>query len=151
MQAVRTTRSPLAALHAPYDKGAAWITKDDQYIRIELAANGRDSLVGSPKNIRAHWKSIDKIGFDSVDAFIPLNDASIAWVFSGEEYGKIKIAGNGQDTYVHGPSSIVKGWKSLNQAGFNSVDATLIKHDDQNVAWVFLNDQYVTIRFGTST
>ena len=112
-----------------------------------------ESIVYGPANIADEWKSLVKAGFETVDAVLPVpGHPGLAYFFSGNQYAKITwTPGTPTEEVTFGPRTIVNEWKTLGEAGFDTIDAVLPVpgHDDQ--AYFFSGSQYVKIEFVPSS
>ncbi|ODM21111.1 hypothetical protein SI65_04164 [Aspergillus cristatus] len=75
----------------------------------------------------------------SVDTVVPVPDhKDQLYVFFGGRYLKIKIDDNLNDTSVNsGARTIPSGWKSLEKAGFDTVDAAVVVPGTANQLYFF--------------
>ncbi|KAG9100978.1 hypothetical protein FS749_011258 [Ceratobasidium sp. UAMH 11750] len=69
------------------------------------------------------------------------------YFFLENKYCKIAWSQGGRDTVVSGPSDIFNGWRTLKEAGFARVDATLPIPGNVNKAYFFSGSQYARIQF----
>jgi hypothetical protein len=128
-----------ARLNLSYEN-QTWFFSDDKYARIDTSDS--DKVLAGPSAVKGNWEALDALGFTTVDAFLPMKGG--AWVFPGENYGRIAV--NGLDiTKASGPNAITAYWASLAKAGLSRVDAALVTPSNANEAWVFHGRLHVRI------
>lgn len=143
-----------AALPVPGHEGEVYFFSGTRYVRIKFVpGTPEESIVFGPANIADEWKSLVKAGFETVDAVfsVPGNEGQ-AYFFSGNQYAKIKFTpGTPTEEVTYGPTSIVGQWKTLNEAGFDTIDAVLPVPGHEGQAYFFSGSQYVKIEFVPSS
>lgn len=143
-----------AALPVPDHQGQVYFFSGTRYVRVEFTpGTPTERIVFGPANIADEWKSLVKVGFETVDAVLPVpgHDGQ-AYFFSGNQYAKISfVPGTPTEEVVFGPRIIVDEWKTLDQAGFDTVDAALPVPGHDGQAYFFSGSQYVKIKFVPSS
>lgn len=143
-----------AAVEIPDEEGQLYVFSGTRYVRIKyVPSSSEESIVYGPYNIADQWKSLVKAGFDTVDAILPVpGHKGQAYFFSGNQYAKIKFeAGFTNDEVVFGPAKIVDEWKTLNEIGFDTIDAAIAVPGHEGQAYFFSGSQYVRIEFVPSS
>jgi hypothetical protein len=86
------------------------------------------------------------MGFGTVDTVVPVpGHENQLYVFFGGRYAKIKLE-NYDDSFVNdGALPISSGWKSLVQAGFDTVDAAMLTPGTKNEMYFFNGLNYVRL------
>ncbi|CAG8140509.1 unnamed protein product [Penicillium salamii] len=81
-----------------------------------------------------------------VDAAYRMAGKNEYYIFAGRHYGRVKMTPPDHESLVSGPKLITKGWNTLNNSGFGSVNTVVPVpgHDDQ--LYVFFGGRYVHIR-----
>jgi hypothetical protein len=118
-----------------------------QYGRIRFPQNSSDnSLVAGPTHIRKGWNTLSKAGFGRVDTIVPVpGKENELYVFFGGRFARIKLE-NYDDSWVNeGARTIENGWKSLVQAGFDTVDAALLAPGTESHIYFFRGMHYVRV------
>ncbi|KAH6848207.1 Hemopexin-like domain-containing protein [Chaetomium sp. MPI-CAGE-AT-0009] len=94
------------------------------------------------------WPSLVTVGFDSVDATLPVpgSDDEI-YVFSGLRYAIIKVVSPEDNRVVYGPAKITDYWRSLAKAGFDRVDSCMRVpgKEREYQAYFFRGEKYVRV------
>jgi hypothetical protein len=143
-----------AALPVPGHDGEVYFFSGTKYVRIKFVpGTPEEHIVFGPANIADEWKALAKAGFATVDAVLPVpgHDCQ-AYFFSGNQYAKIKFTpGTPNEEVLYGPTSIVGQWKTLNQAGFDTIDAVFAVPGHEGQAYFFSGSQYVKIKFVPSS
>ncbi|KAL2129735.1 hypothetical protein VTI74DRAFT_7398 [Chaetomium olivicolor] len=143
-----------AALPVPGHEGEVYFFSGTRYVRIKFVpGTPEESIVYGPANIADEWKSLAKAGFETVDAVLPVpGHEGQAYFFSGNQYAKIRFTpGTPTEEVTYGPTSIVGQWKTLDQAGFDTIDAVLPVPGHEGQAYFFSGSQYVKIEFVPSS
>jgi hypothetical protein len=143
-----------AALPAPGLPNEVYFFSGTRYVRVKFVPSSpEESIVFGPVNIADYFKSIDKAGFKTVDACFPVpGHEGEAYVFSGPNYAKIKFTpGTPDHELIYGPTNTDGQWKTLKQAGFDTIDAVLPVPGHPAQAYFFSGSQYVRIEFVPST
>jgi hypothetical protein len=145
-----------AALPVPGHESEVYFFSGTRYVRIKFVpGTSEESIVYGPAKIADEWKSLVKAGFETVDAVLPVpGHEGQAYFFSGNQYAKIKFTpGTPTEEVTWGPTNIVGQWKTLNQAGFDTIDAALAVPGHEGQAYFFSGSQYVKVEFvpGTGT
>jgi hypothetical protein len=143
-----------AALPVPGHEGEVYFFSGTRYVRIKFVpGTAEERIVFGPANIADEWKSLAKAGFATVDAVLPVpGHNGQAYFFSGNQYAKISfVPGTPTEELVYGPVSIVNEWKTLGQAGFDTIDAVLPVPGHDGQAYFFSGSQYVKIKFVPSS
>lgn len=130
----------------PINAEEAYFFSGTQYARIGKIIPGttEDYVITGPKSTVDYWPSLNKAGFKSVDAVLPIS-ASEAYFFSGTQYVRIAgiVPGTTDDHIVTGPKGITDYWPSLNKAGFKTLDNVLPITAGE--AYFFSGTQYARI------
>ncbi|KAL3435150.1 Hemopexin [Aspergillus tetrazonus] len=107
-----------------------------RFARIKLVpSSDDDTVVDGPWVITQKLASLNKAGFDTIDAALPVPGVSgEAYIFRGVFYVQINVE---KDIIVYGPAKLTAEWPSLTEAGFDSVDAAFPEPG---------RDQYLRIR-----
>lgn len=134
-----------AAYHIPGRK-EVYIWSGRQYARINFEPGGTaEHLESGPRSIASGWSTLAKKGFGRVDAVVPVpgqNDQ--LYVFWGGYYLKIKLDGNLNDTFVNNDARPIRdGWKALEKAGFDTVDAAMVVPGTTNQLYFFRGLNYI--------
>lgn len=131
----------------------AYFFKDGRYARVKYTpATPIEEITYGPTQVAEHWKSLASAGFEVVDAAFAIRDPGHEgehYFFSGTQYVRIKFTpGTPDEELLNGPTDIVSGWASLDEAGFSKVDAVLPITADgvEGEAYVFSGDSYVRIK-----
>jgi len=135
-----------AAYHIP-GKNEYYIFAGRHYGRVRFAPNNNDkSLVAGPTLISKGWNTLSQEDFGRVDAVVPVpGTENQLYVFFGGRYLKIKLE-NYDDSFVtEGARSIESGWKSLIQAGFDTVDAAVLVPGTKSEIYFFRGLNYVRV------
>ncbi|KAJ5779520.1 hypothetical protein N7457_007240 [Penicillium paradoxum] len=132
-------------------KDEIYIISGRHYGRIRITnGNPENGLSAGPTALSKGWNTLPKVGFGTVDTIVPVpgHDNQL-YVFFGGRYIKIKVE-NYDDTFVvDGAHPITSGFKSLAQAGFDTVDAGLLTPGTKSEMYFFRGLKYV--RIDTST
>ncbi|CAI7572886.1 unnamed protein product [Penicillium crustosum] len=115
-------------------KEEIYIFAGRHYGRVRFNKGGPEhSLVAGPTLLSKGWNTLPKMGFGTVDTIVPVpGQEKQLYVFFGGRYAKIKLE-NYDDSFVNnGASLITSGWKSLTQAGFDTVDAAMLTPGTKN-------------------
>lgn len=112
-----------AVLPIPGHDDQAYFFSGNQYVRIKFTAGTpNEEILYGPTSIVEEWKALDKAGFDTVDAVIPVpgheghtpGGEGQAYFFSGSHYVRIKYTpGTPKEEVLYGPARIYKEWKAL--------------------------------------
>ncbi|BCR89700.1 uncharacterized protein ACHE_50898A [Aspergillus chevalieri] len=99
-----------------------------RYLEIKIDDNPNDNSVnGGARTIPSGWKSLEKVGFDIVDA-------------------AVVVPGNTNQLYFFE----LKGWPNLVEAGFDAINAIVESPSGEDVYYVFCGDKYAKIKIDTS-
>ncbi|KNG91509.1 hypothetical protein ANOM_000142 [Aspergillus nomiae NRRL 13137] len=126
----------------------AYIWSGTNYIKVNFTPGKVDSVLRDTASIRSTWKSLNKAGFGTVDAVVPVPDTeSSIYVFSGAKYLRLKLDLNTwEDTLEYGePSLIVSSWKSLKKVGFDRVDAAMVVPGSKKNIYFFRGLEWVDV------
>jgi hypothetical protein len=145
-----------AAVETPGVENQLYVFSGTRYVRIQyVPGSSEESIIYGPYQIADQWKSLVKAGFDTIDAILPVSGyKDEAYFFSGNQYARIKFhAGSRDDEVVAGPSKIIDVWKTLDMAGFDTVDAAIAVPGHERQAYFFSGGQYVKVEYipGTSS
>ncbi|KAH6633877.1 Hemopexin-like domain-containing protein [Chaetomium sp. MPI-SDFR-AT-0129] len=143
-----------AAVPVPGFPRQVYFFSGTRYVRVEYkAGTSEEKIVYGPYPITEQWPSLVKAGFDTVDAILPVpGEPNQAYFFSGNQYAKIKFeAGTKNDEVLYGPTKITSEWKTLNEAGFDKIDAAFPVPGHEGQAYFFSGSQYVKIEFVPSS
>lgn len=126
--------------------GSAYFFNRTQYVRVDslLPGQATDKAAVGPTSIASGWKSLADSGLDGFDAVLKMSNG-VAYFFSGTKYIRVEgiRVGENTDTLVVKPTLISTGWKSLKEAGFDTVDAILPMGD--GVAYFFSGTKYIRV------
>ncbi|KAJ5863809.1 uncharacterized protein N7529_005725 [Penicillium soppii] len=128
-------------------KNEYYIFAGRNYGRVRFTSNSHEnSLVAGPTLIRKGWNTMSKVDFGRVDTVVPVpGTENQLYVFFGGRYIKIKLD-NYDDSFVtDGVHHIESGWKSLVQAGFDTVDAAVLVPGTKNEIYFFRGLNYVRV------
>lgn len=124
----------------------AYFFRGTNYARIDniKVGQGGDTLAAGPSTIARTWPSLAQADFTTVDAVLGMGGGT-AYFFSGTRYVRVDNigVGKGGDTLGAGPTSITSAWKSLDKAGFTTVDAVL--NMGGGTAYFFSGTQYARV------
>ncbi|KAK3312374.1 Hemopexin-like domain-containing protein [Apodospora peruviana] len=82
---------------------------------------------------------------------VPYNPGQ-AYFFHGAKYARVKFTpSSSTEEITYGPASISQNWKTLTEAGFDSVDAALPVPGHPNQVYFFSGSKYVKIQFTPSS
>lgn len=144
------TTKQAAFLHPTFPTLAIFFS-GDKYAIIDAQFPDRSkNVVFGPRLIGTDWPALVEAGFETgVDAVVSNpRDNTTAYFFSGGKFALVKVAPpGGTSTLVEGPKDLSQ-WKSLNEAGFKSVDAilTIPKDGQSGWAYVFSGENYVYLQ-----
>lgn len=115
-----------------------------RYARIEFTpATNKERITVGPRKTVPHWPALAKAGFGTVDAILPHpTSKDEAYFFFGGRYIRMNVP---NDTIAYGIDKITDNWKSLAQAGFDTVDAAFLVPGVYAQAYVFRGVNYVRI------
>jgi hypothetical protein len=119
-----------------------------RYARIDFVPSGSDEKITfGPATISQYWPSLKSIGFGSVEAVLPVQGSEEeSYFFFGGRVARVKvIPSTSSDTVVEGPSVITNKWKSLGQAGFDTIDAALPVPGKSGEVYFFRGVNYVRV------
>ncbi len=142
-----------------------WAFSGGQYVRMRLddKADGRKLAAtltgkGGPAPVKSNWRSLEALLAVSktgrIDAAMPVPGADRdLYVFSGDQYTRIRLDGDLKDTAVGGydkPRSLPEKWSSLEdlfaKSGAQRVDAVQAVPGNNTEYYVFSGSWYTTIR-----
>ncbi|KAK0714115.1 Hemopexin-like domain-containing protein [Lasiosphaeria miniovina] len=131
-------------------KNEAYFFHGTKYARVYFVPSSpTEEITYGPASVAKEWKTLVEAGFDTVDAALPVpgHDGEV-YFFSGVNYVKIRFTpGTPDERITFGPRKIADKWKTLAQAGFETVDAVLPVPGVENEAYFFNGNRYVKIRF----
>lgn len=130
------------------DLGEAYFFSMEKYCRVRWEPYGStETRTWGPAPIKDHWKSLEKAGFHSVDAILPVEGtADELYFFRGLEVVRIKFAPKtGGDTITEGPMKTLEKWKSLTGTTIERVGAAIAVPGVPNQAYLFSGKNYVKI------
>lgn len=149
------------AIRDPGYENQVYFFSGTKYVRIKfIPGTPQEEILSGPTDIVSGWASLDRAGFDTVDAVLPITDPGYegqAYVFRGDQYVRIKVnpGVHRGDVITYGPASIAENWPSLVNAGFpNGVDAILSASAQPGFgdqAYFFSGDRYARIKVVPST
>lgn len=143
-----------AAFPVPGHEGEIYVFSGTRYVKIKFVpGTPEESILYGPANIVDEWKSLAKAGFETIDAVLPVpGHEGQVYFFSGNQYVKIKFTpSSSTEEITFGPTTITKEWKTLAQAGFDTIDAALPVPGHEGQAYFFSGSQYVKIKFVPSS
>ncbi|KXG52979.1 Hemopexin/matrixin [Penicillium griseofulvum] len=117
------------------------------YGRVKFGHEGPEhDLAAGPTLLSKGWNTLPKMGFGTVDTVVPVpGHENQLYVFFGGRYAKIKLE-NYDDGFANdGALPISSGWKSLVQAGFDTVDAAMLTPGTKNDMYFFNGLNYVRL------
>ncbi|KAK4198939.1 hypothetical protein QBC40DRAFT_330282 [Triangularia verruculosa] len=125
-----------------------------RYARIKAVPSPQnDCVTFGPARLVDDWPSLVKVGFDSVDAILPVPGyENQIYVFSGLWYAMITVSPE-DNTVVYGPAKIADRWPSLAKAGFDRVDACMPVPGEgrENLAYFFRGENYIKVKVEPGT
>jgi hypothetical protein len=139
-----------AAVEIPDEENQLYVFSGTQYIRIQyVPSSSEEAIIFGPYEIADQWNSLVEAGFDTIDAILPVPGyKEEAYFFSGNQYVRIKFhAGSFDDEIVYGPAKIIDQWKTLDMAGFDTVDAAIAVPGHERQAYFFSGGQYVRVEY----
>ncbi|KAM7190393.1 Hemopexin-like domain containing protein [Rhypophila sp. PSN 637] len=147
----------MAIRDSPGHENQVYFFSGTKYLRIRFTPGTPDEeLLNGPTEISSGWASLDKAGFKTVDAILPITGVESAkgeaYVFSGDQYVRVKVnpGVHRGDTIVFGPANIADEWPNLAKAGFgDGVDAVLSASGQkgfEDEAYFFKGQRYVRVR-----
>ncbi|KAJ5374868.1 hypothetical protein N7517_006874 [Penicillium concentricum] len=128
-------------------KEEIYIFSGRHYGRVRFGQGGPEhKLAAGPTLLSKGWNTLPKMGFGTVDTIVPVpGHENQLYVFFGGRYAKIKLE-NYDDSFIkEGAMSIASGWKSLVQAGFDTVDAAMLTPGTKNEMYFFNGLNYVRL------
>lgn len=133
----------------PGSQDQVYVFFGGRYLKIKIDSYFNDTFVNNgPRTIPAGWKSLERAGFDTVDAAVRVPGTNNQlYFFRGLNYVRVD---NSTDEIINGPSPISQGWPSITQAGFDAVDAILPSPTGGDVYYVFRGDKYAKIKVDNS-
>jgi len=142
---VQFTRGIDAAVPSPLGANQAWLFKDDQYVRYDLA---NDTVVVGPRSIAEGWPALPARFASGIDAAVTATpfSADQAWLFKDDEYVRYDTR---TDTVVVAPRKISLGWAAMPQQFDYKIDAAVTSSYGPNQAWLFNDADY--LRYDTKT
>ena len=117
-----------------------------RFARVKVVPKTQDDrVVGGPWVITERFNSLASIGYDTIDAAMPVPAKSgEAYIFRGTNYVRINV---NQDKIVYGPAKLSVEWPALTKAGFDSVDAAFpVPEDSSGLTYFFRGDKYVKLK-----
>ncbi|PIL27046.1 transporter [Ganoderma sinense ZZ0214-1] len=135
-----------ACMMKPGDAQQAYFFADVGMAIIDPRPGGTgDVIVEKPMLIVQRWSCLVAVNIFTVDAVLS-NRANKheAYFFSGEFYALVNIS---EDRIVSGPKEIMSGWRSLQQAGFKTIDAVLPHPQNPSDAYFFSGEMYALVRY----
>ncbi|KAE8330697.1 Hemopexin [Aspergillus sergii] len=125
----------------------AYVFSGRRYARVKWTPyTGEEKITWGPAKIADYWPGITKAGFGTVEAVLPIQGVKTEfYFFFGGRVARIKFSPGGNDTVVEGPLKITDKWKSLSDAGFDTIDAAMSVPGGQNEAYLFRGTKYVRI------
>ena len=130
------------------DLGEAYFFSMENYCRVRWEPySSTETRTWGPAPIKDHWKSLEKAGFHSVDAILPVQGvADELYFFRGLEVVRIKfVPKSGGDTISEGPIKTLDKWKSLAGTTTERVGAAIAVPGVPNQAYLFSGTNYVKI------
>ncbi|OQE43503.1 hypothetical protein PENCOP_c003G06276 [Penicillium coprophilum] len=128
-------------------KQEVYVFSGRHYGRVRFSQGGPEhNLAAGPTLLSKGWNTLPKMGFGTVDTIVPVpGHENQLYVFFGGRYAKIKLE-NYDDSFVNdGAHPITSGWKSLVQAGFDTVDAAMLTPGTKNEMYFFNGLNYVRL------
>jgi hypothetical protein len=128
----------------------AYFWHGNKYARVSVV---EDRITFGPKRVVDHWKTFAQAGFTTIDAAVKVpNQENQLYVFSGTRYVRIEyVPASPEEGIVYGPYNIADQWRTLVEAGFDTVDAILPVAGHPGEAYFFSGNQYVRIKIGVSS
>ncbi|KAA8645760.1 hypothetical protein EYZ11_011618 [Aspergillus tanneri] len=119
-----------------------------KYARVKWTPYGsEETRTWGPVPIKDYWGSLNKAGFGTVEAVLPVDGATTEfYFFHGSSVARIKFTPKaGDDSITDGPLKITEKWKCLAGKGFDTVDVTLAVPGKTNEAYFFKGTRYVRL------
>ena len=131
-----------AILPNPKDRNTAYFFSDGKYILATVAPPGGpqlSNLLDGP-NPLSQWKSLNTIGFTTVDAVLSLS-TKYAYVFNGDSYNYIEV--DPTVDALNAPGKIARHWSSLTTLGFTeNLGVVFPVGNTPTEAYFFKDDKY---------
>ncbi|MDT3399782.1 M60 family metallopeptidase, partial [Streptomyces sp. B1866] len=126
-----------------------WVFSGGRYARVAVESDGSSRIVVSWRDVTVeNWPSLK--GRTQVDAALALPGTDgVHYVFSGDEYAKIKISGT-TDTQLQDWRSIADYWPSLKGRPAGISEAVPVPGADDEY-YVFSGDEYIRIKIEGTT
>ncbi|KAJ5766245.1 Hemopexin [Penicillium nucicola] len=123
-----------------------------RYARIKFTpSTNNDEISFGPAKIDEYWPSLVSIGFGTVDATLPVEGSpDETYVFHGSRFARIKVVPEtNKDTVVDGPWVITEKFKSLDSAGFDTIDTAMPVPNKPGEVYFFRGIKYVKVNVKT--
>ncbi|KAH6651351.1 hypothetical protein F5144DRAFT_559193 [Chaetomium tenue] len=105
-----------AAFPVPGKEDEAYVFSGNQYAKIRYHAGKTDDVVTyGPKKFTEVWSTLNKAGFDTIDAALPVaGHSDQVYYFSGSQYVKVEFTpSSSTEKILYGPARVAEVWKSL--------------------------------------
>ncbi|KAB8212536.1 Hemopexin [Aspergillus parasiticus] len=125
----------------------AYIFAGGRYARIKWTPyTSKEERTWGPSLISDDWPGITEAGFNTIDAVLPIQGVTTEfYFFSNGRVARVQVIPGEEDEIVEDPLSITDKWKSLNRAGFHTIDAAMLVPGGENEAYLFSGEKYVRI------
>lgn len=131
-------------------KNEYYIFSGRNYCRLRVSPPNNESIAAGPELITEGWETLRKGGFGTIDTVVSVPGyEDQLYVFFGGHYVHIKLENYDDSFVIDGVRSIESGWKSLVQAGFDTVDAALRVPGSHTSIYFFRGLNYVRIDTAT--
>ncbi|KAK4163137.1 hypothetical protein QBC43DRAFT_290103 [Cladorrhinum sp. PSN259] len=136
-----------AIIPNPFNQDGAYFIRSNWYARINMPS---DHITVGLETFMDRWKQLTANRMFPIDAALRTpNSENEFYIFSGTRYVRHKCSPSSEeDTILAGPHEIRQKWKSLDKAGFHTVDAVLPVSDpvDKTPAGLLLQREPVRAR-----
>ncbi|OLF04356.1 hypothetical protein BLA60_41260 [Actinophytocola xinjiangensis] len=129
-----------AAVPSTLGPNQAWLFKDDQYVRYDLA---NDQVIVGPRTIAEGWTGLPARFTRGIDAAVTATPfgADQVWLFKDDEYVRYNTR---TDTVVVAPRKISQGWVDMPAQFDYAIDAAVTAPSfGTDQAWLFNDADYV--------
>jgi hypothetical protein len=121
----------------------------NRYMKTQVLSSSDELEWSQTHPIIKFWSILRQARFygDVTALFPEPNNKEEMYIFFGVKTIKIDTASKTGDgnKIIKGPSRIIDQWQSLKAAGFTTVDAILPNPDNQNKAWFFKDEEFVSV------
>ncbi|KAB5588700.1 Albumin-2 [Ceratobasidium theobromae] len=122
----------------------------DKYVKINWSPDqGGDSIQYGPTEFAKEWPTLKEAGFAQVDAILPIPGHQYrAYFFCGSHYARIDFTPSEPGDKILGGVHPIHGyWRSLEKAGFTTVDGAIQVPGHSDQAYFFSGEHYVRVRW----